>query len=193
MVGTICTRCSLRLWTLSENGLITLVPSVSSGDSIDWKNPTSADIMKRVLAKAKSGSIILFHNDLDNTTAALPEILKQLKSDGYQMVGMKDLIYPDNYTIDSEGRQHPISESLLGFDEKEVEEVLAQYSDKLSAAGITDEQIAAAVAAIKSGEISALPQELQPIAAQVMAKISEAAENSEPDETSSSDETQRLK
>lgn len=183
----------MRLWTLSENGLIAPVPSVSGGDSIDWKNPTSADIMKRVLSKTKSGSIILFHNDLDNTTAALPEILKQLKSDGYQMVGVKDLIYPDNYTIDSEGRQRPISESLLGFDEKEVEEVLAQYSDKLSAAGITDEQIAAAVAAIKSGGISALPQELQPIAAQVMAKISEAAENSEPAETSSSDETQRLK
>lgn len=166
---------------------------MSSGDSIDWKNPTSADIMKRVLAKADSGSIILFHNDLDNTTAALPEILKQLKSDGYQFVGVKDLIYPDNYTIDSEGRQHPISESLLDFDQNNVEEVLAQYSDKLSAAGVTDEQLAAAVAAIKSGDISALPQELQPIAAQVMAKITEAADTPEPDDSSSSDESQRLK
>lgn len=153
-------------------------------DSVDWKKPSPDDIKKKILGKAKSGSILLFHNDLENTTAALPEILKSLKADGYELVGVEDLIFFDNYSINSDGRQVQISESLIEFNEEKIEQVMAQYSDQITAAGITDEQLAAAVAAIKSGDLSKLPDEIKPIATQVMAKINAA--NGETSQTQSS-------
>ncbi len=152
-------------------------------DSVDWKKPSPDDIKKKILGKAKSGSILLFHNDLENTTAALPEILKSLKAEGYELVGVEDLIFFDNYSINSDGRQVQISESLIDFSNEKIEQVMAQYSDQITAAGITDEQLAAAVAAIKKGDLSELPDEIKPIATQVMAKINAA--NGETSQTQS--------
>lgn len=149
-------------------------------DSVDWKKPSPDSIKKKVLGKVKSGSILLFHNDLENTTAALPDILKSLKADGYELVGVEDMIFFDNYTINSEGKQIPVNESLIDLDNEKIEQVMAQYSDQIKASGITDEQLSAALAAIKSGDLSALPEEVKPIAAQVMAKINENG-NSSPD------------
>lgn len=149
-------------------------------DSVDWKKPSPDSIKKKVLSKVNSGSILLFHNDLDNTTAALPDILKSLKADGYELVGVEDMIYPDNYTINSEGRQIPVSESLIDIDAEKVEEVMAQYSEQIQAAGITKEQLSAIAAAVKSKDLSSLPDDIKPIAAQVMAKINESG-NSSPD------------
>lgn len=146
-------------------------PSVSSGDSVDWKKPSADQIKKKVLKNVKSGSILLFHNDLENTTQALPDILKNLKSQGFEFVTVKDLIYHDNYTIDANGKQIPTSQSSINLSNEKIEAVMAQYADKIAAAGITDEQIAAAVAAIKRGDLSALPAELQPLAAEVMANL----------------------
>lgn len=141
-------------------------------DSVDWKKPSAEQIQKKVLKGVKSGSILLFHNDLENTTQALPEILKKLKSEGYEFVPVKDMIYTENYTIDAQGKQIPAVKSSIELTEERLEQVLAQYSDKIKAAGITEEQINAARAAIKNGDLTALPAELQPFAAEVMAQIS---------------------
>lgn len=149
-------------------------------DSIDWKKPSADQIKKRVLKNVKSGSILLFHNDLENTTEALPDILKTLKSQGYEFVPVSELIYADNYTIDANGRQSPTAQSSINLTDEKIEEVLAQYSDSLKAAGVTDEQIAAAVAAIKLGDLSVLPAELQPLAAEVMARVSREADSTLP-------------
>lgn len=157
-------------------------------DSVDWKKPSAEEIKKKVLGKVKSGSILLFHNDLDNTTAALPEILRSLKADGYDLVGVEDMIYFDNYTINSDGKQVPVSESLIEFSDEKIEAVMSQYSGQIAAAGITEEQLSAAVAAIKSGDISSLPDEIKPIAAQVIAKINAPDTNtSQPESTSTPD------
>ncbi|MCH5206902.1 MAG: polysaccharide deacetylase family protein [Oscillospiraceae bacterium] len=146
-------------------------------DSVDWKKPSADKIKKKVLKGVKSGSILLFHNDLENTTEALPDILKSLRSQGYEFVGVEDMIYFDNYTIDATGKQIPTSQSSINLSEEKIEAVIAQYSDKISAAGITDEQLAAAIAAIKSGNLSALPAELRPLAAEVMASINGNSQN----------------
>lgn len=167
------------LTTIDGLGLKTIQWDV---DSVDWKKPSAEQIKKRILKNVKPGSILLFHNDLENTTAALPEILKTLKSQGYSFVTVNELIFKDNYTIDSSGKQIPVSQSITITDEK-IEQVMAQYSDKIAAAGITDEQIAAAVAAIKSGKIDALPKELQPLALEVLAKVNAAPDT--PDLTNS--------
>ena len=75
-------------------------------DSLDWKdNATPQNICERVTKKVKNGSIVLFHNDADNTPAALPTILKCLKDEGYEFVFISDLIYKDNYEIIHDGTQ----------------------------------------------------------------------------------------
>lgn len=141
-------------------------------DSVDWNGPSASDIKKKVLKGVKPGSILLFHNDLENTTEALPEILQNLKSQGYKFVTINDLVYKDNYTIDANGKQIP-SEDAVKFTDEQIEAVMAQYSDKLALFGLTDEQIEQAKEAIKSGKLEALPLELQPFAEEVMAKVSD--------------------
>ena len=75
-------------------------------DSLDWKdNATPESICKRVTSKVKNGSIVLFHNDADHTPAALPNILKCLKDEGYEFLFISDLILKENYEIKHDGTQ----------------------------------------------------------------------------------------
>lgn len=143
-------------------------PCISSGDSIDWKEPTPDEIVKRVMDKTESGSILLFHNDLENTTEALPQILERLAAEGYEFVTVSDLIYHENYTVNAQGEQVPDVLSSLGIDTDNVDEVMAEYSDEIAAAGFSEEQIAQAAEAIKNG--SGIPDE-------VLAVIASFSEN----------------
>ncbi len=59
----------------------------------------------RVTEKVQNGSILLFHNGVENTPVALDKILAKLEKDGYQFVTVSELIYWDNYKIDHTGRQ----------------------------------------------------------------------------------------
>jgi peptidoglycan-N-acetylglucosamine deacetylase len=67
-------------------------------DSLDWKNPGTDVIIKRVLTKTKSGSIILLHaSDTPVQTAeALPTIIEGLRNQGYTFVTVGELLakYP---------------------------------------------------------------------------------------------------
>ena len=74
-------------------------------DSLDWKDLSTSEITKRVVNKTKSGSIILCHNNGQNTHKALPYILSNLQEKGYEFVKISELIYKENYTIDNFGRQ----------------------------------------------------------------------------------------
>lgn len=75
-------------------------------DSLDWQDSATVDsIISRVTSKVQPGSIVLFHNDATYTPKALPIILEKLLADGYEFVKIKDLIYYDNYTLDSTGKQ----------------------------------------------------------------------------------------
>lgn len=76
-----------------------------SADSLDYKGLSPEKITERVLKSTKEGSIILFHNDVANTPAALETILSSLKQQGYSFVRVDELIYKDNYTLDHTGRQ----------------------------------------------------------------------------------------
>ncbi|MEN6314342.1 MAG: polysaccharide deacetylase family protein [Clostridiaceae bacterium] len=75
-------------------------------DSLDWKPGISrSEIMQRINAKIRQGSILLFHNDTPHTAKLLPEIIAGLKTKGYQFVPVSKLIKKDQYYIDEEGRQ----------------------------------------------------------------------------------------
>lgn len=74
-------------------------------DSLDWKLLSVEEMYNRVIEKVQNGSIILFHNGVENTPKALDKILTELEKDGYEFVTVSELIYWDNYEIDHTGRQ----------------------------------------------------------------------------------------
>ena len=79
-------------------------------DSLDWKDLSADEIYKRVTNNVKNGSIVLFHNAAKHTPEALPRILEKLQSDGYKIIKINDLIYKDNYYMDTAGKQIPVQE-----------------------------------------------------------------------------------
>jgi len=94
-----------------SNTVITVAESIGMStiqwdvDSLDWKDLSAAEITDRVLSKAQSGSIVLFHNAALHTPEALPGIIETLKARGFSFCKVSDMIYKDNYTINHEGRQ----------------------------------------------------------------------------------------
>ncbi len=74
-------------------------------DSLDWKNLSASDIASRIVERAKSGSIILMHNNGLHTAEALPVVIDTLRANGFEFVPIGELIYRENYTIDHTGRQ----------------------------------------------------------------------------------------
>ncbi len=74
-------------------------------DSLDWKDLAAEDIVLRVTKRVKPGSVMLFHNGAKNTPAALPEVIKKLKADGYKFVTATELLLPEPTKINSQGTQ----------------------------------------------------------------------------------------
>lgn len=72
-----------------------------SVDSLDWKDLDKDTIVKRVTGALHPGAIVLFHNNGRYTADALPEILQFAKENGYTVVPISELLYKDNYYIDS--------------------------------------------------------------------------------------------
>lgn len=108
-----------------------------SADSIDWQEPDAATIRKRILENTTSGSILLFHNDLANTTEALPQLLTDLKQKGFSFVPVSELIYTKDYHIDSTGKQiyevrAQISEALTFSNNQMVNDALMILKSNLS-------------------------------------------------------------
>jgi peptidoglycan/xylan/chitin deacetylase (PgdA/CDA1 family)/GT2 family glycosyltransferase len=69
-------------------------------DSADWTNATSSQIVANVLKSVRPGNIILLHDgsnlthgvDRSQTLKALPEIIKDLKAQGYRFVTIPELL-----------------------------------------------------------------------------------------------------
>lgn len=74
-------------------------------DSLDWKDLSASDIAERIVSRTKSGSIILCHNNGLHTAEALPIVIDKLRAKGFEFVPIGELIYKENYTIDSTGKQ----------------------------------------------------------------------------------------
>lgn len=74
-------------------------------DSLDYTKISTDEIVNRVIKGTTNGSILLFHNGVDNTATALDKILTELSKQGYSFVSVEDLIYKEDYYIDHTGRQ----------------------------------------------------------------------------------------
>lgn len=91
------------LKTTEELGLKTIQWDV---DSLDWKGLSAAQVTDRVMKNAQNGSIILMHNNADNVVESLRLTLDWLKMKGYKITSVGELVYGEDYTIDSNGVQH---------------------------------------------------------------------------------------
>ena len=92
------------LSTCESLGLTTIQWDV---DSLDWKGLSSVEVTTRVLDRVQNGSIILCHNNADNVVESTKMILERLTMKGYKVTCVGDLIYHDNFVIDSNGVQNP--------------------------------------------------------------------------------------
>lgn len=59
----------------------------------------------RIKDRLKSGDIILMHNGTKHTANSLDMLIKNIKEKGLNIVPVSDLIYKENYKIDSTGMQ----------------------------------------------------------------------------------------
>ena len=75
-------------------------------DSLDYQGLTVDEIVNRVISRVANGSIVLFHNGVENTAPALDKVLTELEKQGYSFVSVNDLIYKEDYYLDHTGRQH---------------------------------------------------------------------------------------
>ncbi len=93
-----------RLMTaLEETDMVGVQWSI---DSLDWKGLGAKEIYDRVVPKAKSGDIVLFHNNSDHVLDALPLVLAALKDAGFRFVKLSELVATGGYTVDNNGIQH---------------------------------------------------------------------------------------
>ena len=63
-----------------------------TADTVDWQRPPPEVIVSRVLRKLQNGAIILMH-PTDPTARALPELIREIRSRGYQIVPVSEILY----------------------------------------------------------------------------------------------------
>ncbi len=74
-------------------------------DTLDWKGISASEISSRITTKVSNGSIILMHNNSDYVVEAIKDAIPKLKEMGYEFVTVSDLIYQEDYKINSSGEQ----------------------------------------------------------------------------------------
>ena len=74
-------------------------------DTLDYTGITGEEMWKRLDGKIKSGDIVLSHNGTKHTADSLDMLIKNIKNKGLEIVPVSDLIYKDNYKINSNGTQ----------------------------------------------------------------------------------------
>ena len=74
-------------------------------DTLDYTGLTGDEMWNRIQDKLKAGDIILSHNGTKHTQDSLDMLIKNIKQKGLEDVRASDLIYTENYTINSNGTQ----------------------------------------------------------------------------------------
>lgn len=88
--------------TAQENGYYTIQWNL---DTLDYEGLTGEQMWNRIKNKLENGSIILSHNGTKYTAESLDMLINNIKSKGFEIVKVSDLIYKDNYTINNNGTQ----------------------------------------------------------------------------------------
>jgi peptidoglycan/xylan/chitin deacetylase (PgdA/CDA1 family) len=61
-------------------------------DTIDWRQPTTEELIARIESGASNGDIILMHIGGINTPSAVDQIIPKLKAMGYELVTLSELL-----------------------------------------------------------------------------------------------------
>ena len=85
-----------------ENGYFTIQWNL---DTLDYKGLTGEEMWNRMKNKLENGSIILSHNGTEHTADSLDMLIKNIKSNGYQITTVSELIYKESYIINNNGTQ----------------------------------------------------------------------------------------
>ncbi len=75
---------------IEKNDQLTII--FWSVDPLDWKSPGPKIVAQRLIAGAKPGAILLSHDIKAGTIQAIPTVIDELKSKGYQFVTVSELI-----------------------------------------------------------------------------------------------------
>lgn len=78
-------------------------------DTLDYEGKTVEEMCARIRKKIRNGSIILMHNDTPHTAEGLQQIMDTIRENGYEIVPLEELIVQEQYEINYEGRQVPVS------------------------------------------------------------------------------------
>lgn len=74
-------------------------------DTLDYTGKTPDEMCERIKKKIRNGSIILMHNDTKYTASGLKQIIDCIRSKGYEIVSLDELVYTEKFKINHEGRQ----------------------------------------------------------------------------------------
>jgi len=77
-------------------------------DSLDWKDRGTEDIIKQCTHRVDNGDIVLFHNDSNDIVNALPSVIQYYQGLGFEIIPVSQLLLEGEYTIDVQGKQHPV-------------------------------------------------------------------------------------
>lgn len=83
----------------ASNGVVTdvarslgLVQALSNVDTLDWRDQDAATVTDRAVDGAHAGAVIQLHDTYGTTVDAVPEIVARLKTEGYALVTVSDLL-----------------------------------------------------------------------------------------------------
>ena len=74
----------------------------------DWKDRGTEDIIKQCTHRVDNGDIVLFHNDSNDIVNALPSVIQYYQGLGFEIIPVSQLLLNGDYTIDVQGKQHPV-------------------------------------------------------------------------------------
>ncbi|KOX18099.1 polysaccharide deacetylase [Nocardiopsis sp. NRRL B-16309] len=96
---------------LAEIGDQGMAEVLWSSDSEDWKEIDRDEIVEQVLKQAEPGGVVLLHDTLPATLAAVPEIVERLREDGYEFATVSETL------VDPEiGESYPDGENVPEID-----------------------------------------------------------------------------
>ena len=74
-------------------------------DTLDYNGLDTEQIWDRLNNKIDNGSIVLMHNGTEHTAIALVKIIENIQQREFKIVPVSELIYSNNYVVDSNGVQ----------------------------------------------------------------------------------------
>ncbi|MGN0452952.1 MAG: polysaccharide deacetylase family protein [Ruminococcus sp.] len=101
-------------------------------DSLDWKDPTPAQMIERITSKIQNGSIILMHNGAKNTPEALPQIIDAVRAKGFEFVPISEILIKGDYYTDHEGRMHSAAATAPSTEAKTNKETVTKNQNTTS-------------------------------------------------------------